>query len=102
MIVYILQENYTEYVPEAGWDESGSYDEDVEHRDVIGVFTSLDDAVRKLVETCRLAKERDLDGDEYWNYDILAGDTEATEVRSLLYKEYEELLKKFDKGPFNE
>jgi hypothetical protein len=94
MKVYILQENYTEYVPEAGWDDNGSYDEDVEHRDVIGVFVTLDDAVRKLVETCRMAKELDLDVDEYRDYDILVGDTETTEVRSVLYKEYQELLVK--------
>lgn len=92
MEVYILQENYTEYVPEAGWDDNGSYDEDVEHRDVIGVFTSLDDAVRKLVETCKMAKECYFGGDEYRDYDILVGDTETIEVRSVLYKEYQELL----------
>ena len=97
MEIYILQENYTEYVPEAGWDENGSYDEDVEHRDVIGVFTSLDDAVKKLVETCRLAKECDLDGDEYRDYDILVGDTETNQVEDVLPREYQELLKKFDK-----
>ena len=94
MKVYILQENYTQYVPEAGWDENGSYDEDVERHDVVGVFVTLDDAVKKLVETCRLAEECDLDGDKYWNYDILVGDTETTEVRSVLYKEYQELLVK--------
>lgn len=87
MEIYILQENYTEYVPEAGWDDNGSYDEDVEHRDVIGVFTSLDDAVRKLVETCRLAKELDVSGDEYRDYDILVGDTETNQVEDVLPKE---------------
>lgn len=90
MKVYILQENYTEYVPEAGWDDNGSYDEDVERRDVIGVFTSLDDAVRKLVDTCRMAKECDLDGDEYRDYDILVGDTETNQV--VPSREYQELL----------
>ena len=94
MKVYILQENYTEYVPEAGWDDNGSYDEDVEHRDVIGVFVTLDDAVRKLVEMCRLAKECDLDGDKYWNYDILVGDTETNQVEDVPSREYQELLVK--------
>lgn len=97
MEIYILQENYTEYVPEAGWDDNGSYDGYVERHDVIGVFVTLDDAVRKLAGTCKMAKECDLDGDEYRDYDILVGDTETTEVCSVLYKEYEELLKKFDK-----
>ena len=92
MKVYILQENYTEYVPEAGWDENGSYDEDVEHNDVIGVFVTLDDAVRKLVETCRLAKELDVSGDEYRDYDILVGDTETNQVERVPYREYQELL----------
>ena len=94
MKVYILQENYTEYVPEAGWDDNGSYDEDVEHRDVIGVFVTLDDAVRKLVETCRLAKELDVSGDEYRDYDILVGDTETNQVEDVLPREYQELLVK--------
>ena len=94
MKVYILQENYTEYVPEAGWDENGSYDEDVERHDVVGVFVTLDDAVRKLVETCKMAKECDLDGDKYWNYDILVGDMETNQVEDVLPREYQELLVK--------
>lgn len=92
MKVYILQENYTEYVPEAGWDENGSYDEDVERRDVIGVFTSLDDAVRKLVETCGLAKELDVSGDEYRDYDILVGDTETNQVEDVLPREISRII----------
>lgn len=94
MDIYILQENYTEYVPEAGWDDNGSYDEDVEHRDAIGVFVTLDDAVRKLVEMCRLAKELDVSGDEYRDYDILVGDTETNQVEDVLPREYRELLVK--------
>lgn len=92
MKVYILQENYTEYVPEAGWDDNGSYDEDVERRDVIGVFTSLDDAVRKLVETCGLAKELDVSGDEYRDYDILVGDTETNQVEDVLPREISRII----------
>lgn len=94
MKVYILQENYTEYVPEAGWDDNGSYDGYVERHDVIGVFTSLDDAVRKLVETCKMAEECDLDGDEYRDYDILVGDTETNQIEDVLPREYQELLVK--------
>ena len=94
MEIYILQENYTEYVPEAGWDDNGSYDEDVEHRDVIGVFVTLDDAVRKLVETCKMAKECYFGGDEYRDYDILVGDTETNQVEDVPSREYQELLVK--------
>lgn len=94
MEVYILQENYTEYVPEAGWDDNGSYDGYVERHDVIGVFVTLDDAVRKLVETCKMAEECDLDGDEYCDYDILVGDTETNQVEDVPSRQYQELLVK--------
>ena len=94
MEVYILQENYIYTCYDAGWDENGSYDEDIENHDVIGVFDTLDNAVRKLVDTCRMAKECGLSGDEYWNYDILVGDTETTQVRDVLPREYQELLVK--------
>lgn len=94
MEVYILQENYSYTYYDAGYDENGSYDEDIEKNEVVGVFVTLDDAVRKLVETCRMAKECGLSGDEYWNYDILVGDTETTQVRDVLPREYQELLVK--------
>lgn len=94
MEVYILQENYSYTDYEAGWDENGVYEEDVICRDVIGVFVTLDDAVRKLVETCKMAKECDLDGDEYCDYDILVGDTETNQVKNVPSKEYQELLVK--------
>ena len=92
MEIYILQENYTEYVPEAGWDDNGSYADDIERHDVIGVFASLDDAVRKLVETCKMAKECYFGGDEYRDYDILVGDTETNQVEDVLPREISRII----------
>ena len=93
MEIYILQENYTEYVPEAGWDENGSYDEDVEHRDIIGVYPSLCAAASKLAEICQwedsfYAERRN----SISGYEIYVGDTDTCEVRWVARDKYEEMV----------
>lgn len=96
MKVYILQENYTYYIPEAGWDDNGSYDENVTKRDVIGVFPTLKDTVKKLAKVLFDAKEsyKEFGTEERrpCDYDILVADTDTSEVQDVLPSEYEKIL----------
>jgi hypothetical protein len=93
MKIYILQQNYSYTDYEAGWDENGVYEEEFYRRDVIGVFTSLEDAVRKLVDVCKIEEEYVIFGKSLYDYDILVGDTETTQVKDVSPKEYERIAK---------
>lgn len=102
MKVYILQENYIEIDPEGRWDdESGGYEsEEYKCRDVIGVFTTLEDAVRRMVDVyteadSSYARYRDsMDG-----YEIILADTETNKKNTVRMDEYRDMATqmKYDK-----
>lgn len=94
MKLYILQEDYTEFEPEAYFnEESGGYDsEEYKCRDIIEVFLTLEAAVDRLVEVVDNA-----DADDYFycgrkelsGYDILV----ATEVNVVSRSIYRDMFK---------
>ena len=96
MKVYILQENYTEIEPEAYYDdESGGYESgEYECRDILGVFTTLEGAVGKMVE---VVKDSD---DSYClyrtcmsGYEIYVADTETSKVEIVKSSIYRDMFK---------
>lgn len=99
MKIYILQKNYTEVDPEGVYDiGSGGYEETYEAiRDVIGVFVSLEDAVRRLVEKVIAARKVGsvyrLGDKRISGYDILIADTDTSDVEMVQRTEYEQMLK---------
>ena len=102
MEIYVLQKNYTEVDPEGVYDiGSGGYEETYETiRDVIGVFVSLEDAVRRLVEKVIAARKFGsiyrLGDKRISGYEILIADTDTTDVHSVPQYEYEEMAKEME------
>ena len=98
MEVYILQENYSYTDYEAGWDENGVYEEEVICRDVIGVFPTLEEAVRVIAKKCKKTS-KDFEyrhGDSFEDYNIYVGNTENTSVRWIPRREYNDLITTFN------
>lgn len=98
MEVYILQENYSYTDYEAGWDENGVYEGDVICRDIIGVFTTLEEAVRSIAKKCKktFGDFEYRHGDRFDDYDIYVGNTENTSVRWIPRREYKDLFATFN------
>ena len=100
MKIYILQEDYSEYNPEAGVDPDGNiYDETYDCRDVIGVFLSLDDALKRMAEeivnVSEIIKEYCYGIDTIQGYEVLVGDTETNEVENIGWGSYENKVKEY-------
>ena len=97
MKIYILQEDYTEYVPEDGWDENGSYDGYIQKYDVIGVFLTLEDIIKKLAKVLLDAKQESkkfyIEERRPLDYNILIADTDTSDVEMVRRDEYEQMLK---------
>jgi uncharacterized protein YkvS len=98
MKIYILQENYSYTDYEAGWDENGVYEEEVICRGIIGVFPTLEEAVRGIAKK---VQENSVDfeygyGDRFEDYDIYVGNTENTSVRWIPRREYNDLIARFN------
>lgn len=97
MKIYILQEDYESIDPEGIWDEeSGGYDmESYKCADVLGVFPTLEDAVRSMVETYTNVGSSDYTSnrDNMNGYKILVADTETTKVKNVGKNSYEDMAR---------
>ena len=103
MKIYILQEDYESIDPEGIWnEESGGYDmESYKCADVLGVFSTLEDAVRSMVETYTNVGSADYtpNRDSMNGYKILVADTETTKVKEVCMNTYETMARqmRYDK-----
>jgi hypothetical protein len=89
MKVYILQENFFEFVVN---DCSDGHDDELERkRNIIGVFATMDDLLKRMAEEIMMARGEDFDivgNDSMTGYEVSVGDTDTHDIENIGYYSY--------------
>ncbi len=89
MKVYILQENFFEFVVD---DYSDGHSDKVERRrNVIGIFATMDDLLKRMAEEIMMARGEDSDlagNDSITGYEVSVGDTDTHDIENIGYYSY--------------